>query len=172
MSFVAPAAQAVGSFASSPKTMNFMTGLTDVLGALNSAKGQGQSAQIQANNFEYNAAILRQRAEQVRQGATIDIERQRRMARRHLGTQRAAYAAAGVKLEGSPLEVMVADAAELMLDQEITRYNSESQISAYETDARNAERQAEVIRKAGKTNVGSTLLSTIPRLMQRFGSIK
>lgn len=163
---VPPVGSAGGSFKG---FMNVITGITDVVGGVIQSRAQTNQATLQAQAFQYNAAVLQQRAALARQSAQLDIERQRRRARRFTGEQRAAFAAAGVKLAGSPLEVITADAAELLLDQEITRFNAESQAVSLEADANNSLMQAQIARSTGFIKSGTTLLSTIPRISQRLG---
>ena len=145
--------------------MSAVTGITDVFGRLISSRSQSQQGKSRADAFAFNAAVLNQRAALVRQSAQLDIARQRRRARQVTGSQRAAFAAAGVKLTGTPLEVITADAAEMLLDQSITRFNAENEISSLSVDRQNMLRQAGLARKAGSVRATSTLLSIIPRAL-------
>jgi len=112
---------------------------------------------------EYNAAVARSQALALETVADIDIARQRKIATRLRGTQVAGYAKAGVKLEGSPLEVMIDSAAEAEKDIAITRYNAKigilqagSQVEQYNISKKialsNAATSSNLLRASAKFN--------------------
>jgi hypothetical protein len=102
-------------------------------------------AEAVADAAEYNAALA------IQEGAR-EAARRRRLARRELASQRVAFARAGVTLEGSPLELLAQNAAELEMDA-----------LNVELDARrtaNLERmRAKSIRDVSRTARGAALLS-------------
>src|SRR3990167_970929 len=97
---------------------------------------------------DFNARVL---AEQ----AAIEEDRKRRIAKRELASQRTAYAKAGVRLEGSPLEVLVANAAEL--EREIFNLRVEG---ARRVDYQMLQRKAAgATGRAKRVAAGASLLS-------------
>lgn len=73
-------------------------------------------AQSQASAARYNAKVAEQNAEAARRQAAADAERQQRQNQRELAKRRTAYAAAGVTLEGSPLDLLEDAAIEGQID--------------------------------------------------------
>ena len=92
------------------------------------SKSNANLAQAQGNYAsaveEFNAAVTRANALAIRTTADLDIERQKKAAKSLKGSQIAGYAHAGVRLQGSPLEVMIDSAAQANLDIAITDYNA------------------------------------------------
>ena len=108
------------------------------------AKAAKQQAQAISDAAEYNAV----RAEQEGQAKQ---SRLRRQARRKLSSQRVKFAKAGVRIEGSPLDLLAQNAAEFELDA------LDARIAATNTSVLENKRAHEA-RKAGKTAVGAALL--------------
>jgi hypothetical protein len=127
---------------------------------------------------EFNAAVARANAEAIRASADLDIERQKGAAKRLKSSQIAGYSKAGVKLQGSPLDVMIDSAVNAKLDMAITDYNAnigimqaESQAKGYDKSAQiaksNADASANLSRITARYNkqqgylkAGTSLLST------------
>ncbi len=101
------------------------------------AEMEGQEASLAA---QYNAAVSRANAQAIQASAELDIQRMQKAARALRVIQVARYAKGGVKLEGSPLAVMIDTAAEAELDQIITRFNAETAATQQEYAAREYER--------------------------------
>ncbi len=136
---------------------------------------QGRESQITA---EYNAAVSRANAEAIRTSADLDIVRQRAAQKTFRGAQAAKYAGAGVKLEGSPLDVLIDTAAQFELDILITDFNAKTAISQQEFAAQQSLRagrsavllagmqaaqqrtKAKYYKRAGWIGAGSTLFET------------
>lgn len=93
---------------------------------------------------QFNADVSMANAQAIRQSAEFDIGRQRREAKRLKSKQIAGYAKAGVRLEGSPLEVLLSSASEAEFDAMIIDYNARVGMAQAETQARQ-------YRRAGKT---------------------
>jgi len=173
MSFVTQAVSSVSAVVQDPTFQkNFksiregVTAVTGLFGSFTSASAKKQVASARSSSFNFNAAVLANQAVLIRQRTALDIQRQRIRARRLAGSQRAAFAKAGVRLSGSALEVITDDAAILLLDQEITRANEQNQLAALETDRQNQLRRAELAERAGDFRFASSLLSAIPRAVQ------
>ena len=126
------------------------------------ATATGQITQgIQANRAsQFNAAVSRANAQAIRQSADLDIYRQKKTARRLKGAQIAGYAKAGVRLEGSPLEVLLDSASEAELDMMITDYNARVGIAQAEAEAKQYERAGKVALRQGLFAGVKTLLTS------------
>jgi len=136
---------------------------------------QGREASITS---EYNAAVSRANAEAIRTSADFDIARQRVAKETLRGAQVTRYAAGGVKLEGSPLDVLIDSAAQAELDIMITDFNAKTAQSQQEFAAQQSERagrsavllataqakqqrsQASYYQRAGYIGAGSKIFET------------
>lgn len=128
---------------------------------------------------EFNAAVARANAEAIRAVADLDIDRQKTAATRFKSGQIAGYSKAGVRLEGSPIEVMIDSAQQAKLDIAITDYNAkvgmaqaQSRATGYDKSAQVAKFNAETSGNLMKAeaagnlnrsyaNAGTSLLSTV-----------
>lgn len=117
-------------------------------------KSNANLAQAQGNYessvSEYNAAVSRANAAAIRSAADIEIERQKKTAKAFKSGQMAGYASAGVKLTGSPLNVMIDTATEFAMDRAITDYNAnigvmqaQSQGTGFDISGKISKNQAE-----------------------------
>jgi hypothetical protein len=86
--------------------------------------------------------------------------RQARVARNTMGAMRAAYGAAGVTVEGSPLDVLEASASQAELDQQTIMYNAKLKVAGL-TDTANLAKYA--------SKGQSPLLSAAGAFMSSFG---
>jgi len=101
--------------------MSWITGLASigkVFSGVIDTVGQFQQGQSASSAEQFNASVSRANARAVRISADLDIQRQRRQAESFKSSQRAGYAKAGVKFEGSPMDVMIDTAAQLEMDSE------------------------------------------------------
>lgn len=125
----------------------FLSGVSSVLQKVGPiVQGVGEIiGGVQANRAaQFNASVSKANAQAIRQSAEFDIGRQRREAKRLKSKQIAGYAKAGVRLEGSPLEVLLSSASEAELDAMIIDYNARVGIAQ-------AGAQARQYRRIGKT---------------------
>lgn len=151
----------------------FSMGATlSTLGALGGAVGAAgalASGQQTKAASEYNSKVAAAEAEATRL-ATIDAEdEQRRKASALLSSQKAAFAAAGVDLDGSPLEIMSQTAA--MAERDAIRIRNSG--SMQELQARS---QGAIDSLTGRTAVGSSywkagssLLTGVSSLARVYG---
>ena len=123
--------------------------------------GQRRQASAQAQVFEFNAAVHRQRADLIRKRTALDVERQRRRARSFRKKQEALFAKAGVRLTGSPLEVIAESAAELEFDALLTQFEGDIEALNASTSAAIALTRAQQIEQAGFVSAGTTLLTQL-----------
>jgi len=100
------------------------------------AKAAQAQAQAQAQADRYNAQMSEQQAAYYRQKAKFEEGRFRRQSLRDLGKMRASYAAAGVELAGSPLDVLEEDAAIAEMDALLIRHDAEVKGTSLQNSAR------------------------------------
>lgn len=127
--------------------------------ALISAGAVVYSAQEQKKTAAYRAKLAEEAGEEVKVGTEIDVERHRREVKRLKAIQRAKYAKAGVKMEGSPLEVLADTQAQADLDEMIIRYGGQVRAGAYEREGMFARRAGEAALTSGYIGAGSSLLA-------------
>ena len=102
----------------------------------------------QQEQAKVNAQVLEDQARVQKQAAALEADTLRRQAEAVKSRQRAAYAASGVTLEGSPLQVLEDTAAEAELDALAIRWSG----SVAEAQSR---RQAAEARLAGRMAAGA-----------------
>ncbi|TQV80770.1 hypothetical protein [Denitrobaculum tricleocarpae] len=122
------------------------------------ALGAIQEARASSAASEFNAKIADNNAIIAEQNAAADETRQRRAAGRQAAASRAAIGAAGVTLEGSPMEVLEDQALEAELDALNIRYGGRLQASNYRSQAQLDRSAARSARTQGFLSAGSTLL--------------
>jgi len=127
--------------------------------------GQIQQAKAQQKVFEYNAAVNRQRAEMIQQAGQLEVDKLRREKRRFTEKQVAAYAKAGVRLTGSPLQVIADTATELEMDILIEDFNTRIGVINAQNSARLDELRGAQAMQSGYWSAGSTLLTQIPNFV-------
>jgi len=117
-----------------------------------------QQAQLQT----FNAAVNRQKAELTQISGDLEIAQLRRRKRRLLATQTAAFAAAGVRLTGSPLQTISDSLAQAELDILTTDFETRVSILNAQTDAELDLIRARISERTGLLSAGTTLLSILP----------
>jgi len=141
--------------------MGFATAalLTGIAGTGLTAYGQYRAGQDAANAEEYNASIALKEAEIAKVKGKLDVDRQRKFARRFQAEQTVAIAKSGIAFQGSAFEVFKDSAEELELDALILEYNSaiEQSRAIDEADVRRA--SAKRIRSAGILGAATTVLT-------------
>ncbi len=121
-----------------------------VVGALSAASSARDSA-------NYNAALAERNAGIATQQAAADEAQLRRTAAMRQGAARAAYGAAGVTLEGSPLDVLQASASAAEYDALNLRYRGELRSMGYADEAALNKSKAGSAMTAGYINAGAAL---------------
>lgn len=114
----------------------------------------GSSARREARR---NAAVMRRNAAIARDQAAAEMLRQQVFARKVRGAMRAAYGAAGVTVEGSPLDVLEESAATAELDRLTIKYRGELRAIGYQDIAAASDRQGDDAFTAGILNAGSSV---------------
>ena len=133
--------------------------------ALTEAQGNYSSAVEQ-----FNAAVARANAEAIRASANLDIERQKKAAKTLMSSQVAGYSKAGVRLSGSPIEVMIDSAQEAKLDMAITDYNANIGVMRAQTQTKGYEQSAELSKSISKAS--SSMLRTAGKYQRTQEMIK
>ena len=128
-----------------------------ILGAVQ-AFGAIQQGVAGKRAADYNARQSEIRAQASRQQAAADAERKRRDNVRKLGVIRANYAASGVTVEGSPLDILESSAAEGEMDALTIQQRGEVAAQGYEETAELDRFRGEAAFSQGLFSAGSSLL--------------
>lgn len=138
-----------------------MTGIETALligGTLVSAMGAIQQGNAAAAAADYNARLAEQNATIATQQAAEKERQQRILARKQIGSARAAYGASGVTMEGSPLDVLEESAYNSELDALTLRYGGQIESMGLRNQAALERMQGKSAKTAGYMNAGSSLL--------------
>lgn len=138
------------------QSANIFSGVSGIIGGV----GQLQQAQQTEELGDRNARILEQRAKSEREGQALLEGQKRRLIRSRIGTQVAAVAGRGIKLSGSPLDVMVDSLTNAELDISIDKYNSEVTARGFESQAGMTRFEARQASAKKRFKAGRTFLST------------
>ena len=111
-----------------------------------------------ANVAEYNASVARVSAEDIKRVAAIEYGQEKKINKRIVSTQKAAYGASGVAMEGSPMNVMLNSAVTGEYNALLRKYGTLSESAALELQAGIYEEQARIARQE---RMGSILTSGI-----------
>lgn len=134
-----------------------------LLSAAFGALGAIQSAQASASASEFNAQVADNNAVIAEQNAAAEARRQRRAAGRQAARSRAQIGAAGVALEGSPLDVLEDQAMEAELDALNSLYGGRLQATNYRSQAQLDRASARSARTQGFISAGTSLLNGAAR---------
>jgi hypothetical protein len=138
--------------------------------AVSSAQQQAKQAQ-QAADYnsalnKRNAEIANQNAAAARRQAVADSEAQRRSAEKQLGSMRAGYAASGIQMEGTPLDVLSSSVQQAEMDTLNTIYKGELRANSYQNEASGLSLTSQLDESSGKSartqgmySAGSSILS-------------
>lgn len=130
-----------------------------VLGTVASSRSQVSDANNQAAIAEYNAKVADQEADMAIAQSRFNAGQIAAENKRKIAAQRAAYGAAGVTPEGTPLLVMSDAAAQDEIDQLAARYEGDVAATRARSSAQGSRYQAAMLRSAGKAKAQSTLLT-------------
>lgn len=175
-----PAAAPVYAMAFDPGTVLFTVGTTEVtLGAVAtgasiagtalSAASAVKQGNAQKSMMDYNARVAERQGQMARQAADLEEARQRNRTDKLLSSQRAAVAASGLDLEGSPLLVMEESAAQSELDALLIRHSgsvAEAQANSQAAADRMSGRAAKM---QGYYSAGASLLSGASSVVRAYG---
>lgn len=130
------------------------------IGAAIAAAGAIKKGQSAKKKGEYDAKVLERDAAVARDQANAVSLRQQRAARKIMGSMRAAYGAAGVTVEGSPLDVLEESAGQAELDRLTIQYNAELKATGAIDGAALSIILGKEAEKAGYMEAGGTLMSS------------
>ena len=99
--------------------------MASIVSGVFGAVGANYQGQAQAKAYEANARLAEDEARQAEQRAVYEEALHRQRMAKLESSQRAGYAKAGVALEGSPLEAIIASATEGERDAAVIRYQGE-----------------------------------------------
>lgn len=151
-------------------SMGTTLGTLGALGGAVGAAGALASGQQQKAASEYNAKVATANAEAARQAAADAEDEHRRKASNLLSSQRAAFAAAGVDLEGSPLEIMSATAAQA--ERDAIRIRDAGTVQEMQARSQGAldNLTARTAVSSSYWKAGSSLLTGVSSLARVYGS--
>lgn len=106
------------------------------MGGAISAYGTFESGRQQNQAWGYNAENAMIRAQNTREAEVLNQEQMQRKQNQIIGAQRAGYAGVGVRVNtGTPLDMMVDTMYQSKMDMAISKYNSDVNASALESEA-------------------------------------
>lgn len=145
-----------------------VSGVVGAVGAVSQANAEADALSSSADIQEFNAQVAENDAIAARQSAEFEESRQRRRDKRILASQKAAFGAAGVTAEGSPLTVIQDSAEEGEIDALAIRYSgsiqearAKSAAAAERASARATRVQAKNTRSGGLAKAGTSLLTGV-----------
>lgn len=112
-----------------------------------------------ASGYKAQAGLLDLEARSVISSGNFQADRMREQGGRFIGSQRARYAKAGVRLEGSPIEALMASERNLSLDILMTRLNAANQANRIGFEALNARIAAGQAKTRMIQSIGSGILN-------------
>ncbi len=130
-------------------------GLAAAVGAVG-AISQSRAA---ANVADYNAKVAENDAIAVRQASQFEEQRVRERNQRLMASQKAAFGAAGVRAEGSPLMVLQSTAEDAEIDALAVRYSGSIQEARAKSEAAAARADGRAARTGGFFRAGTSLLT-------------
>ena len=143
-----------------------MSSVLMIGGTILSAVGQLSQARAAADAAEFNARVSEMEAQALKVSGAREVEKLKREKRLTAAQQRAGYAKAGVRLGGSPFEVLSDTASQFRMDIEAQKYNTRVGISRSISEATQYRQQARAYGTAGGIGAATTLLTGIGRMYQ------
>lgn len=132
-----------------------------ILGAGLSAWAQMEAGKAAEKTGEYNMQVAEADAAAAKESAAYEEKKHRLEAEKLQARQRARYAKAGVKFEGTPLMVMEESQAEAEEEALMIRRGGEVAAQRYISQGRIAKREGKIARRTGNLMAGATLLTAI-----------
>ncbi len=124
-----------------------------------SAAGQHQAGEAQAAWLKYDSALAKREAEITEKKTSYEVASFRRQGEKFKAEQRATVGASGVRLEGSPLEVLAETASEIERDALMTRYAGKVEEKRYMAQSALLKTQGKYAKKAANLGALTTLLT-------------
>ncbi len=141
-----------------------------MLGSMKSAQSAKDQGEAAATAQRFNAAAAQRDAQVARDQAAQDASAKQIEGIKKIGAARAAYGAAGITSEGSPLDVLANTASSIELDRQTILYKGRLKAMGYEDESTLDLMAATNSEKAGQEKASSTLLSGAGKAFSMFGS--
>jgi len=135
-----------------------------IIGGVISAMGSIMAGQASANAANAQAAAYQRQAAAERQQAEFNANMQQEKAIKLISTQRAGYLAAGVSLQGSPLDAIADTTRQTDLDVQAIKYNGEIKAQNFEAQALAFKAKADAAQTSG-------IVGAISPLIKGFGGM-
>lgn len=127
-------------------------------GSLLGSRSEKKAAKAGREAAEANARLAEEEIGQVEIRTAVELARLRQEARRFAGSQRAAYAGAGVRLSGSALDVLEDTAAMAEQDAKLVQWAGDWDVRGLKAEAEMQRRYGQSAYRAGMLNARATLL--------------
>lgn len=128
--------------------------------------GQLINARKEIETGDFNSRVFEQRAQAERTSQVLLEQQKRKILKSRIGTQISIFAKSGVKLTGSPIEVLTDSLVNAEMDIAIDQYNSEIVARGFETEARLEKVKAKQRSAVALAKSSRTFLSTAANLLQ------
>ena len=141
-------------------TKQWVGGALMLAGGALGAVGQMGNASAQAAQMNFNARQAELDAQIARENAAIKARQIREYGRQLKGKQRTQYAKSGVRMSGTPLEVLADTMEKIELDAISVKRQGEFQAGQSEASAKFTKGMAGATKKAGTISAFSTMLGS------------
>lgn len=153
--------------------MSFIPAMTTGAGAIMAPIGAYQTGKEQEKAYQYNAQLYEQRAQSARQTSAMTQFQKDRQTKVAIGSQRAAFAKAGVNINtGSPIQLMVDSLYNAELYKAIGAYNDEVEAKSYENAAAMNRYYGKQAKREGMAKAGISLLKSAADYDVKYGKKK
>lgn len=151
------AVQAATTAVKTSSTLNTLFNAARIAAPFIGASGQIYSGFLQAQQMQARANFTQFQAKTEKESYALRKIKRMRAMRAKIGQQRALYSAAGIKMEGTPGQILAQTAANFAEDQYIDSFNTSQSILSknFSSDAYKSEAKASLI--GGFTNAAITL---------------
>jgi len=131
-----------------------------VISGLSSAYSSYVSGQMAADSMTFNAKIKEIQGRMLKHTAKLNADRTRERGVSYVKMQQAKYSKAGVRSEGSPVDVMIDSMANFEYDARITELNAEMGIASKQMEGASLQSKAQFYKEQGIRAAGGTLMDT------------
>jgi len=129
------------------------------IGTVVTGVGQLIQAKEQGEVGEYNAQVYQQKASAEKSSQALLEMQKRKIYESRIGEQVSIYASSGIKMTGSPIEVLADSLENAELDLAIDRYNSNVAQQSAESQAQMQRLEADRNKRLSHARASSTFLS-------------
>lgn len=149
--------------------MSWIAPVLSIVGLGMQALGQQQAGEAAQDAGNYNAQIAEQNATLTRDRTATEERRYRAGTRRQMGSIQSAYAASGVTMEGSAMDVVLDSALTAERDALAIRHSGEIEAAQFESEAELQRLYGAQAAAGGRMGAAATLLGGAGRLAGRYG---